>query len=165
MNGRKRRRALQIIGAFLILCSALLVAQRMLSEVEISLERACALREVLEHIKNMIECYSLPIGQILERLDPSVLRGCGYFGENAPRDLFELVEKSEILDKETLDIFSAFAKEFGKGYRQDELLRCGAFLDRMRVREQKIGKELAKKKRVIPTVAVCSALAVIILLV
>ena len=137
----------------------------MLSDLEASFESACALREVLEHLKNMIECYSLPVGQILERIDPSVLKRCGYFEKKAPKDLWELVEKSNVSDKETLDIFSAFAKDFGKGYRKDELLRCGTFLDKMRAREQKMCKDLAKKKKVIPTVAVCSALAVIILLV
>ncbi len=154
---------MQIIGALLILCSSLAIAGKMIADMEIALERTCALRTVLEHVKNMIECYSLPIGQILCRVDPSVLNACGYREKKPPCDLAELIEKSEISDGETFDIFSAFAKDFGKGYRQDELLRCGAFLDRMRAREQKMYKELAKKKKVILTIAVCSALAVLIL--
>ncbi len=156
---------MQIIGALLILCSALLIAWRIVADIDATLERTCALRGVLEHVKNMIECYALPIGQIFERIDPSMLRSCGYFGEAPPKDLSEFIEKTDILDKETLDIFSAFAKDFGKGYRQDELLRCGSFLEKIRSREQKMYKESAKKKRVVLTVAICSALTVVILLI
>ena len=156
---------MKIIGALLILCSSLAVAGRMISDMEMSFEKTCALRALLEYIKSMIDCYSLPIGQILRRADPALLKACGYRGEKAPANLAELIEKSDIEDAETTEILSAFAKDFGKGYRRDEVLRCGAFLERIRAREQKMYKESAKKKRVILALTVCSALATIILLI
>ena len=158
---------MRIIGALLILCSAFFIANRMIFEVEKAFLATSALRSVMEHTKNLIECYSLPIGQILKRLDPTILEACGYKNElgNPPCTLIELAQNSCVPDEESLDIFLDFAKDFGKEYRKDELLRCSAFLERMRSREQKLSKESAKKKKVILTVSLCIALAIVILLI
>ena len=158
---------MQIIGILLILCSTIFIANRMISEVEKTLRATSALRAVMEHTKNLIECYSLPIGQILRRLDPSVLEACGYKRENSkpPLTLLELAENSCIPDAESFEIFLSFAKDFGKEFRKDEILRCSAFLEKMRSREQKLLKESAKKKKVILTTFICMALVVVILLI
>ena len=71
----------------------------------------------------------------------------------------------DVTDAEARELILSFAKDFGKSYRQDELSRCSLYLERMRAREQKLIKESAKKKKVIYTVAICSALAVIILII
>lgn len=156
---------MRIIGALLILCSAVFLANRAVLEIQAVLRTTSALRAVMEQVKNLIECYSLPIGQIFKRIDPSVIEACGYKGEALPTDLSELAENSAVPDKESLEIFLAFAKDFGKGYRKDELSRCSMFLERMRSREQKLAKETEKKKRVITAVSICGALAVVILLI
>lgn len=164
-----RRLALWIIGALLILFSAFLVARSLVEDVEAELRAVGALRSILEQIKNMVECYSLPIGQILKGVDGAIFEACGYKSAQGvalpPEGLMELIEGSEINDRESRDIFIAFAKDFGKSYRRDESLRCAAFLEKMRSREQKLYKESAKKKKVIYTVAICGALAFIVLLI
>ena len=159
------RRVLKIIGVLLILCSAFFIANKQIVDIESSVRSASALRSVMEQIKNMIECYSLPIGQILKKIEPSTLKACGYEPEEAPCDLLDFVENSSVADKESFDIFFSFAKDFGKGYRKDELSRCSMFLERMRTREQKLLKEAAKKKKVVLTVSLCAALAIVILLI
>ena len=156
---------MRIIGALLILCSAFFIANKAVAEVERTLCATSALRVLMEQIKNMIECYSMPIGKILEKIDPLTFKKCGYEGEGAPADLLDLSKGAVVPDGESFEIFSSFAKDFGKGYREDELLRCAMFLERMRSREQKLSKEIAKKKRVITTVSLCTALAVVILLI
>lgn len=158
-----QRRVLKIIGILLILCSAFFVANKQIVEIEESVRSASALRSIMEQIKNMIECYSLPIGQILKKVELSTFKDCGYESEKAPCDLLEFLEKSSVSDTESFEIFFAFAKDFGKEYRQDELLRCSMFLERIRNREQKLLKESAKKKKVVLTVSLCAALAVVIL--
>ena len=156
---------MRIIGVLLILCSSVFIAHGAVLENQRALRTTTALRTVMEQVKNLIECYSLPIGGILKKIDPSVIEACGYKGEALPTDLSELAENSVVPDKESLEIFFAFAKDFGKGYRKDELSRCSMFLERMRSREQKLSKETEKKKRVITAVSICGALAVVILLI
>ena len=156
---------MRIIGALLILCSSVFIAYGAVFKIQTTLQATSALRFVMEQVKNLIECYSLPIGQIFKRIDPSVIEACGYKGKALPTDLSELAENSVVLDKESREIFLAFAKDFGKGYRKDELSRCSMFLERMRSREQKLSKETEKKKRVIMAISICGALAVVILLI
>ena len=154
-----------IIGSLIIALSALAIAGELVARVEASVRSTSALRSVLEHTKNMIDCYSLPSDEILRRVDRSVLLGCGYEKDDTPKSFSALLDGSDIKDPESRDIFFAFAKDFGKSFRVDELSRCSLYLERIRAREQKMVKEAQKKKRVIYTVAVCSALAVIILLI
>lgn len=155
---------LRIIGVALILCGAFCIAERMIADLEATLKATSALRETLEQIKNMVACYSLPIGQILARLDPSIFEALRYEG-GQPSNLLELIEGSEVLDAESREIFFAFAKDFGREYREEEATRCAVFLERMRSREQKLYKEKAKKKKIILTLSLCMALAVIVMLI
>ena len=154
-----------IIGSLIIALSALAIAVELVAEVEATARSVSALRSALEHTKNMIDCYSLPADEILRRLDSSVFEECGYAKGDIPKSFLDFLEGSDIKDAEGRDIFFAFAKDFGKSFRTDELSRCSLYLERMRAREQKVMKEAQKKKRVIYTVAVCSALGVIILLI
>ena len=156
---------MKIIGVLLILCSAFFLARGYVTEIEESVRSTCALRQIMENVKNMIECYAMPIGQILKQMDPEVLKLCGYSGDSLPCDLLELLENSSVTDGESREIFFSFSKDFGKGYRKDELLRCSMFLERMRSREKKLLKEAAKKKRVVMAVSLCGAAAVVILLI
>ena len=156
---------MKIIGVLIIIFSAFIIGAELAERVDQTGRSVSALRSVLEHTKNMIECYSLPTGEILRRLDRSVLRDCGYLKADAPMDFYSFAKEMKAIDAEAGEIFLAFAKDFGKSYRQDELSRCSLYLEKMRAREQKIIKESAKKKKVIFTVVICSALAVIILII
>ena len=156
---------MKIIGAFIIIFSSVMIALRYTERIEQTLKGVSALRALLEHSKNMIECYSLPASEILKRTKRSIFVDCGYGKDDLPSDFLELASESDILDFEAREIILSFAKDFGKSYRRDELSRCSLYLERMRAREQKLAKESTKKKKVIFTVAICSALAVIILII
>ncbi|MBO7303099.1 MAG: hypothetical protein J6U68_02815, partial [Clostridia bacterium] len=123
-----------IIGSLIIALSAFAIATELASEVEASVRSASALRSVVEHTKNMIDCYSLPSDEILKRLERSVLLGCGYEKCEAPKSFMALLEGASIKDSESREIFFAFAKDFGKSFRADELSRCSLYLERMRAR-------------------------------
>lgn len=154
---------LTVIGAALILLSAAVVAKHLLDGVDLTLRGVGAIRVILERTRVMIECYALPADEILKRLDPSLFADCGYSGD-APKSFLELARGAKITDAESAEAFLAFAKDFGKSYRQDELSRCSLYLEKLRSREQKLIKESAKRKRLILTLALCAAFALIILL-
>lgn len=156
---------MKIIGSLIIIFSFAMIALNLTEKTDRAVRSVCALRKILELSKNMIECYSLPAGEILKRIERSLLFDCGYFKETPPEDFFAFVTNVDISDGEAREIMNNFAKDFGKSYRQDELSRCSLYLERMRSREQKLAKESAKKKKVIFTVALCSALALIILII
>ena len=156
---------MKIVGALIIVFSALVIAFELSCRVERTARTVSSLRALLEYTKNMIDCYALPSSEILRRIDAGLLFDCGYKQKNPPRDFNELVGSLDIADLEARELLYSFAKDFGKSYRADELSRCALYLEKMRSREQKLIKESAKKKKMIFTVAVCSSLAVIILIV
>lgn len=152
-----------VIGSVLIFISAIAIADRLLDGVDASIRGVSAVRVILERTKVLIECYALPADEILKRIDASLFADCGYAGE-APKSFAELADGAKISDGETAELFSAFSKDFGKSYRQDELSRCALYLERLRSREQKLLKEAAKRKKIIITLSICSALALVILI-
>lgn len=154
---------LAVIGSVLIFVSAVAIANRLLEDVDASIRGVSALRAILERAKTLIECYALPADEILKRIDASLFADCGYMG-NTPKSFAELAEGARISDAESAELFFAFSKDFGRSYRQDELSRCVLYLERLRSREQKLLKESAKRKKLIITLAACSALALVILL-
>lgn len=156
---------LKIAGALLLIISSLFIGAQLVGRVDEALKNAAALRSLLEHTKFMIDAYSLPVGKILEGVSEELLSECRYPKGKRPENFLELALRSDICDRECGDIFLAFAKDFGKGTRGDELARCSSFLERLRAREQKLYKESAKKKKLIMTLAPCSAIAAVILLI
>lgn len=155
---------MKIIGSLIIIFSSVMIANSMNKKIDRSISSVSALRALFEHTKNMIECYSLPASEILRRLESSCLFALGYLKDELPRDFFELEKHSQIEDTEAREMLVAFSKDFGKSYRADELLRCSLFVERARAREQKLIKDAIKRKKVNLTVAICSALSIIILI-
>lgn len=149
----------------MIVFSAVMIASNISEKTDATIKSVSALREILEHTKNMIDCYSLPVSEILGGINFSLLIDCGFSKNTPPLDFEELLINSHIPDSEAKELMSAFAEGFGKGYRQDELLRCSLYLEKMRSREQKLIKEASKKKNMIFTVAICASLAVVILVI
>lgn len=154
---------LKALGILLIAVSAFFVAITLISELDRSARSASAARLLLERVKNMIECYALPASEILKRIEPNVFAELGYH-QGTPDSFFELARESDIADLESAELLLAFAKDFGRSYRKDELSRCALYLERLRSREQKLLKEAAKKRKIIITISMCAALSLIILL-
>ena len=156
---------MKAVGAMMIIFSSVMIASGIARKSDSDARAVSASRSILEHTKNMIECYSLPASEILRRLDSALFAECGYT-LNAPPQSFEMLARNaNISDAETAELLSSFAKDFGKSYRADELSRCSLYIEKARAREQKLLKESAKKKRVIFTVAICASLAVVILII
>ena len=89
---------MKLIGALIIIFSSLIIGAELSRGVERAGQSVSALRAVLEHTKNMIECYSLPSGEILRRLDRSVLGNCGYTKSDAPTDFCSFAEGMNVAD-------------------------------------------------------------------
>lgn len=156
---------MKIIGALIIIFSSIMISLDLSEKIDTSMSTVRALRMLFEHTKNMIECYSLPASEILRQFDLSAFAVLGYSKNNLPQDFATLAQNTVIDDSEAREILIAFSSDFGKSYRQDELARCSLYLEKMRAREQKLVKDSAKRKKVIFTVALCAALAVVVLIV
>ncbi len=156
---------LKSAGAILVLISGVYLGGYLNRSAQGTLGQVEGFLRLLQGIRLQVECFSLPIGEILARTDRSILSACGWRRERSPHDLRELLGGCVITDSETERLLLEFSSEFGKGYRQEQLNRCDCCLRQIEKRKEELAGRLAGKKKVNLTLCTASAAAVVILLV
>ena len=115
---------LKSIGCLLLLISGIGCAGSLNGKAERALRQVEGLMALMRYMKTQIDCFALPISQILSEYDVDALKVCGYWGESIPEDLRQLVEKSHVYDEAALKIMKQFSLEFGKEYRAEQVRAC-----------------------------------------
>lgn len=154
---------IKILGCVFVAVSGFAVSYILNRRVGASLRVAEGWERLLARIKNEIECFSLPIGEILSRTEPSLLRQCGYVGKDAPRGLSELLEHTAFADGEIGRIATRFVSEFGRCYKNEQVGRCDYFFALIEERRKKLASELPSKRKLNVTLSLAVSLGVIIL--
>lgn len=124
-----------------------------------------ALCSLIGYIRSQVECFALPIGEIFEKCEPSLLFDCGWQEKDAPQTLCELTERCEFYDAAAQKAVCDLALDFGKSYIDESLKQCDLCVSLLRERKRELLSELPKKKKLNATLCVSGALAVIILLI
>ena len=140
-----------------------LIAAHLNRRASVSLERVDAWMSLLTHIKNEIECFSMPVGEILRKTDMSILEGCGYGGAKPPKDMSELILRSDFSDEECKKIVSNFTSEFGRCYRDEQVRRCEYYISRLDGVRTKISEQLPSKRKLNLTLCIAGSLAIAII--
>ena len=149
----------------LILLSAVGVARILTAAADRSLSHTRAMCELLSYTRRMIESFSMSGEEILGRCDDRLLGACGYFLGVRPKSFIELFERCEIVDGECRRIFGDFCRNFGKGYRDEQLRNCEYCLSLLAARSEVLASENATKKKIIIASTLSVALMLAILLV
>ena len=153
----------KIFGAFLTALSGIMLSVTLNRRASLSLGRAEGWERLIGLIKREVECFSLPISDILARTDGELLALCGYTGKAVPKDLSELVAGTAFCDAETMGIAQGFAAEFGKCYRDEQVGRCAYFLSLMEERRRKLASEMPARRRLNMTLCMSGSLCALIL--
>ena len=154
----------KIAGALMLACSGAAFGAMLNRTVSAALRQNEAMMTLLRTVRGQIECFSLPIGQILEGCEREVFAACGYTEENTPHDLEEFISHVTAWDSRTVSIVSQFVAEFGRGYREDEVRACEYALSLLEERRCALAVELPVKKKRNMTLSVCASLALALLL-
>ncbi len=139
-----------------------LMTYRLNRRATAALRQTEAVCELMGYIKAQIECFSLPIGDILARADRQLLSACGYGGSTAPPSLSELCLHIRWEDRESEKIFRRFCSEFGRSFRAEQVSRCAYFLSLLEDRKKTQDRELPAKKKLNSTLCLSSSLALLI---
>ncbi len=153
----------KIFGAFLTALSGIMLSVTLNRRASLSLKRVEGWERLMGRIKREVECFSLPISDILARTDVELLTLCGYTGKAAPKDMSELVAGTVFCDGETMGIAKRFASEFGKCYRDEQVGRCAYFLSLMEERRRKLASEMPARRRLNMTLCMSGSLFALIL--
>ena len=152
----------KVIGAIFVAISGVMLTVTLNRRTLTVLRQTEGWEQLFGQIKTEVECFSLPISDILARTDRSLLRHCGYVGADAPRDLSELVENTAFSDAEAGRIARRFASEFGRCYKGEQVERCAYFTSLMSNRRQRIAEELPSKRKLTTTLCIASSLGILI---
>ena len=154
----------QISGMMLVLFSGIMLGTSLNRSADEALIRAEGFVKLLREVQREVSCFSIPAEEILRRMEPSVLKICGWRGENPPKGFSELFEGCEIPDGEGKRILSRFVSEFGRGYREDQLALCEYCLSMMEAEAEALRDRLGGRKRVNMTLCAAGSAALAILL-
>lgn len=119
--------------------------------------------DLILYIRGQIDCYLLPIGDILSGGDRALFEA--FMSPSNAANLPAILEASGIyLDGEARHTLESFVREIGAGYREEQLKRCDFFIASLRNQRERIAAALPMRIRLCATLCICISLATAILL-
>ncbi|MBE6550039.1 MAG: hypothetical protein E7670_06385 [Ruminococcaceae bacterium] len=155
---------LRIAGALLLTFSGAFTAHMINASASMALAQTEGLISFIRFTRVQIDCFSLPISEIIALCSHKELLRCGYEKSEVPTSLGAFVDSISVSDKEAYKVFCAFASEFGRGYRMEQLRACDYYLTLLEEHRKTLLSSLPSKKKRNGAVCVCASLALAILL-
>lgn len=154
---------LKIVGSIAVAISSVLIAVSHRRFLDKRLRTLDGFISLIMYIKGQVDCYSLPLCEILVSIPPEILCNC-----NCPEgveSLDELVSESKIyLGDESLRLLEAFCIEFGSVFRAEQLRRCDFYIESLVEVRKTLADDVIKSGRVGSALSICSSLGLLILL-
>ncbi len=154
---------LKFLGALLILSVGVFAAFVSVQYEKRRLTVVDGWIDLILYIRGQIDCYLLPIEDILSSGDRALLEAC--MSPSNAADLPAILTSCEIyLDGDAKRTLESFVREIGAGYREEQIKRCDYFISSLRAQREKIAAALPLRVRLCATLCICLALATAILL-
>ncbi len=157
----------KIIGSAAILLSALILAVRSSSAMREGIEQTEAFILLVRRVREEIACFRTPREEILASHESEVLSRAGLDLAHSGGDLYTALltaRPSLYLDQRSFAALAEFSRAFGRGYTEEELRRCDLCLSRLEETLREGRRSLPGAQKLLRTLSVGGALAVIILL-
>ena len=153
----------KLLGALLVLLAGGFAAWVGASREKRRLTVLDAWLALLRDLRGQIDCYLMPLDEILRAADPDLLRAAGAVRQ--PQSWDALLQASlPHLGKECARLLSALVRELGASYRDDQLRRCDYYLSALQQERDRLASALPARLKLCTASALCAALATAILL-
>lgn len=149
----------------LLIVSGTVGAHRLNRAAAESLRQTEGFLQLLRYIRTQVECFALPVSQILARCDRDLLKKCGYIRSIAPKTLSELSNACEERDRVSAGFFRDFSETFGTGYREEQCQNCDSFIALLDTRRAELQERLPDRKKMNAALCLSGALAAVIVLI
>ena len=123
--------------------------------------------ELIEYIKNQVECFLLPINNIMDNCNDNLLKNCGIrVGLKKDLSLKEIISSVTFYcDEKTSDIIMQFAENFGRNYSREQIIACEHYKNELiKIRNNMLERD-AKNKKIQLAVFLSISFSIIILLI
>ncbi len=128
---------------------------------------------LLRFIRGQVDCFAMPMQDILSSVDPSVLAACQGHDRviapalypNFPPSLPELLSESRnFLGRESERLLSSFVGEFGHTFKSEQVGRCDYYLSALGEERRRLADALPGRLRAGNTLCMSLALTAAMLL-
>ncbi len=127
---------------------------------------------LLRYIKGQINCYAMPMSEILSTADPELLFSC--LGEKnkdgqgrIPKTyaLPDMIHLARLyMEPETERLLRNFTSELGQTFRMEQVMRCDEYIQALNAERQKLAEVTPMRVRVNSILSLCTTLGLVILL-
>ena len=123
--------------------------------------------DLIEYIKNQVECFLLPFDIILRKCDPKILSACGIECETSTiKSMKELISSTVFYcDDEIVEILTGFADSFGKAYSKEQIASCEYCRSELLKKREKLLEKDSKNKKIQLALCLSISFSLIILLI
>ena len=154
---------LKLIGSVVVIASSISVAISHRIFQEKKLKTLDGFIALLMYIKGQVDCYALPLYEMLMGIPPEILCDC-----NSPmgvESLDELIGESRVyLEDESLRLLESFSLEFGSIFREEQLRRCDFYIEALVEERKRLSADVERRARVGGALSVCAMIGLVILL-
>ncbi len=129
---------------------------------------------LIRYIKGQIDCYAMPMSDIMATADPTLLDTCAGRGRQyapAPSDMTvwrslpDMIQESRLyLEPESERLLQMFAAELGHTYRAEQVMRCEHYIQALGEERRKLADTAPLRVRMNSALCFCCALGVAVLL-
>ena len=155
--------AFKIAGALLVLASGTGLAVGAMRYERVRLQVHDALISLIFFIKGRIDCYAMPVEQIMLTMDKSILADCRCPGQVESIEAL-LPHVQSYLDPETYRVLQSFGEGLGSGFRDEQLKRCDYYMELLRQKRMQLEESLGARVRTNGVIWILCALGAVILL-
>lgn len=155
--------AFKIAGALLVLASGTGLAVGAVRYERVRLQVHDALISLIFLIKGRIDCYAMPVEQIMLTMDKSILADCRCPGQVESIEAL-LPHVQSYLDPETYRVLQSFGEGLGSGFRDEQLKRCDYYMELLRQKRMQLEESLGARVRTNGVIWILCALGAVILL-
>ena len=157
---------LKLPGAILLSAVGVYSAILLNRGADRQIDRLEAWIALLRLTKNQIDCYALPVPEILQRCEGSLLARLGWSEKEPPPDFGALgatVDRHD-LTEEGERIAENFCEEIGKGYRAEQLHTCDYSIGLFCAERDRLLSELPRRRQRNITLCMAAALGTVVVL-
>lgn len=145
----------KVAGSFLWLLSGFFLSVEINKYNKSKLTQAEAFIALIKNIRLKIECYAMPIPEILASCDDKIISECG--GENADRSslksFYETIRLA--VDGAGKKAIRDFCMTVGSGYKENEVKVCDTYIEELMSYRSLLSDKLPGTEKMCTTIYVC----------
>ena len=157
----------KVIGASIITITALFSYSNIIKFQKKRIKQMNAFIDLIDYIKNQVECFLLPLDQILRTCDKNLLNNCGFNLKHSNyKNMKELIASANFYcEEEVIELLNQFADTFGKVYLSEQIRSCEYFKNELIKIRNKNQEKDTKNQKIQLAVFLSASFSIIILLI